>query len=92
MCAVLFLVGVAVALIPNGDRDHIRKAMTLLGSVTGLAAALWLVPAMVTAVEQRAEGASVGGWLLIFIVRLGYGGVTRWLTPVGRDEQRQDAM
>lgn len=89
---MLFGIGLVVALIPNGDRDDIRKAMTIIGCVSGLAASCWLVPAITTFIAEQNEHAALDGWVLMFVLGLGYGGVTRWLTPMGRDEQRQDAM
>jgi len=88
LSVVLFVFGVLTRFTPSNDQQDTRKAVTLVGCVAGLVAAVWLVPAITTGLSASTSHAGLNGWLALFVVGLAYGAVTRWVTPPERVDTR----
>lgn len=87
---LVFGLGLIARFAPSNDSSDTRKAMTIVGSVAGLVAAAWLVPAITTSLATSAHQATLGGWLVLFVIGVGYGGVTRWVIPVEHSPRSPD--
>ncbi|MBK0419136.1 hypothetical protein JD276_08825 [Leucobacter sp. CSA1] len=83
--ALLFAIGLLTLLLPSHDDGDTRKAVTILGTITAFVAAAWVVPAGATFYAESVEQASLGTWMLVFVVTLWYGLIPRLLIP--REEQ-----
>lgn len=82
LSVALFCLGLVARFAPSNDPSDTRKSMTIVGSSAGLIAAVWLVPTITTSLASSAHQALLGGWLVLFMIGIGYGGVTRWIAPV----------
>jgi hypothetical protein len=75
------LAGIVVLCLPWIKPKDKRDTSFWLGSIAGLAAAAWLVPAALTLEAGSASDAELGGWLLAFMLAVFYGAVPFWLLP-----------
>jgi len=74
-------VGAIVSLSGRVSARTKRSSVTWAGFFSGLALALWLVPAGVTYRAGSAEGAHLDGWLALLAAFLLYGIVVRAFVP-----------
>lgn len=58
-----------------------RDYVFWLGSLAGLSAAAWLIPAGLTFQAGSAERAELGGWIVVLGAAFFYGGIPRYLLP-----------
>jgi hypothetical protein len=75
------LAGVVVLCLPWIEPKGKRDTSLWLGSIAGIAAAAWLVPAALTLAAGSASDAELGGWLLVLMLAVFYGAVPFWLLP-----------
>jgi len=74
-------IGAILLLLPRIDPSGTRSSLFWVGSLAGLSAGIWIVPAGLTYQAGSAAESELGGWIVVLAAAVFYGGVPYLLMP-----------